>query len=1054
MLTADLIDMQHLQHQAGPRVARAGLAYYQQGRAKVLGIQSHAATIAVRGSQPRPYAVEITQQQQWLLAECSCPHAATGITCKHIIAAAYQLRDHLIAHPPNPWREVFAATRQPRRRTGAMLLLFSLVRRGTTWSLTPYTIAERALPEDALEDAAALLKALKSPQLISQAKVPRSPLQPHQAPGASAAALALANMVAAFSQMYYYGGTSQPPATLASLLPLLPAENVFTGSEARPFQRPLHSSAERGRVGLHGAAAADGLTITPMIQLGDLVFDLDDSALKIVLPDYHWALHHELLFQYDDPGELLASFRDHSQLTIPAADRAEFIEQYLLPLAERTPLSGDLPGQRELVADPQPRLYLGEAAGELLAELRFGYGAHELAYDPQHPEQSVIYQEIPAELLRIIRQPETEERFWLELMRHGLKRGPQPGVASLRAGTTAATFLLSHVPKLAAAGFAIHGEEALLTARVNRHAPTITFRVASRIDWFDLEAVVRFGDAEINLAELRLAMLKRQRYVRLPDGSIGAIPAEWLERYRHLFALGELQGDQLRLLAHQVTVLDDLLADTDQVDAEFARRRERLRSVDGIAPRDLPPGFTGVLRPYQKAGYDWLHFLHEYEFGGCLADDMGTGKTIQTLAFLQSLRASGHATASSLIVLPRSLIFNWQREVARWTPDLRVLVHASQGRSATVAEFAGYDLVLTTYGTLLRDSELFRAYQFHYVVLDEAQVIKNPASQTARAARALRSDHRLALTGTPVENSTLELWSQFAFLNPGMLGSLENFRAEFVARIEKDGNQDAARLLRRMVGPFILRRTKDQVAPELPERDERVLYCAMEPAQARLYQRYRDQYRALLLDLIDNDGINEVRLRVLEGLLRLRQICNHPRLVEPDFRGHSAKFELLLETLETLHAEGHKVLVFSQFVKMLTLLREQLEQRGLRYAYLDGQTRARAAVVDAFQADPQLPFFLISLKAGGVGLNLTAADYVIHIDPWWNPAVEQQATDRTHRIGQDKPVFIYKLIVRDSVEEKMLVLQERKRALADQLVSSERGIVKSLTREDVADLFS
>ena len=565
---------------------------------------------------------------------------------------------------------------------------------------------------------------------------------------------------------------------------------------------------------------------------------------------------------------------------------------------------------------------------------------------------------------------------------------------------------------------------------------------------------MRFGETEVDLPELRRAIRKRERYVKLADGSIGEIPEAWLDRYRHLFALGELHDEQLRLAPHHVTLLEHLLEETDHVDAEFERRRERLKDMNGIVSRDLPPGFDGVLRPYQKAGYEWLHFLHDYAFGGCLADDMGTGKTIQTLVFLQSVRTSGQATASSLIVMPRSLIFNWQREIARWTPDLRVLVHTDQGRSSTVEEFADYDLVLTTYGTMLRDIGLFTTYQFHYVILDEAQAIKNPGSQTARAARALRSDHRLTLTGTPVENSTLELWSQFAFLNPGMLGSLEHFRAEFAAPIENDGDEETAALLRRMVNPFILRRTKDQVALDLPQRDERVLYCEMEPAQAKLYQRYRDHYRALLLNLIDTEGMNDVRMKVLEGLLRLRQICNHPRLVEADFRGRSAKFEQLLETLETLHAEGHKALVFSQFVQMLTLLREHLDQRGLRYAYLDGKTRDRAAVVDAFQANPELPFFLISLKAGGVGLNLTAADYVIHIDPWWNPAVEQQATDRSHRIGQEKPVFIYKLIVRDSVEEKILQLQDRKRALADQLITSERGIVKALTRADVADLFS
>jgi non-specific serine/threonine protein kinase len=355
---------------------------------------------------------------------------------------------------------------------------------------------------------------------------------------------------------------------------------------------------------------------------------------------------------------------------------------------------------------------------------------------------------------------------------------------------------------------------------------------------------------------------------------------------------------------------------------------------------------------------------------------------------------------------------------------------------------------------MLRDIEFLHRYTFYYAILDESQSIKNPLSQTARAALLLKARHRLVLTGTPIENSTAELWSQFAFLNPGLLGNLRYFKTEFGTPIEKRGDEQAAALLRKIVYPFILRRTKDQVAPELPPRSERILYSDMEPAQRSLYERTRDFYRGLLLGMIEKEGMDLSRMKILEGLLRLRQISNHPLLVDEKFRGESGKFELLLDTLDTLRAEGHKALIFSQFVQMLKLVRKEMDARHMLYNYLDGHTHDRQAQVDAFQADPNIPFFLISLKAGGLGLNLTAADYVIHIDPWWNPAVETQASDRTHRIGQEKPVFIFKLITRDSVEEKILILQERKKNLVESIITTESNFMKSITTEDVRILFS
>ncbi len=705
--------------------------------------------------------------------------------------------------------------------------------------------------------------------------------------------------------------------------------------------------------------------------------------------------------------------------------------------------------------EPSPRLYLSEEDGAMLVRLRFGYSEVEVAYERSLPETALLRQPDSLTLVRLTRRPDREHHWWQSVSGHGLKRGSEPDEFVLRAKTEPVDFLLTHIPCLTEAGFEIYGERELTSARVNRSRPSISFRVASGIDWFDVSAVVNYGDLEISLKEVRRAVRRQERYVKLSDGSIGEIPSEWLEKYRYLFAMADDSGEDLRLASSQITLLDQLLLEGERVqtDDEFQRRREHLRAFEHIEPQALPDGLQGELRPYQKAGYDWLHFLREYSFGGCLADDMGTGKTIQCLAFLQSLSERHEAKSASLLVLPRSLVFNWEREAARFTPGLRLLNHAHATRAKDLAVFDEYDLVLTTYGILLRDIDLLRQHRFHHVILDEAQAIKNPVSQSAKAVRLLQSDHRLALTGTPVENSTMELWSQFSFLNPGLLGTLEHFRTEFAGAIEKHQDEMAAACLRRLVHPFILRRTKDQVATELPPRTERIVFTELEPAQRKLYEKTRDKYRAQILGILEKEGVNDARMKILEGLLRLRQICNHPRLVDPATKAESGKFETLLETLETLRAEGHKALVFSQFVQMLHLVREALDARHIPYAYLDGKTKDRQAQVDRYQGSPDLPFFLISLRAGGVGLNLTAADYVIHIDPWWNPAVEMQATDRTHRIGQDKPVFVYKLIARDTVEEKILQLQDRKRALVSQLIATETGLFKSLTRQDIEALF-
>jgi SNF2 family DNA or RNA helicase len=505
-------------------------------------------------------------------------------------------------------------------------------------------------------------------------------------------------------------------------------------------------------------------------------------------------------------------------------------------------------------------------------------------------------------------------------------------------------------------------------------------------------------------------------------------------------------------------LLDALLAAQEQVtvDAPFARLRENLRSFNGVGPVAEPPGFIGELRPYQKTGLGWLHFLQDFRLGGCLADDMGLGKTIQVLAMLQERRErpadDKGRRPPSLAIVPRSLVFNWIEEAKRFTPDLRVLDYTGLQRSGLIDDFDANDLVITTYGTMQRDIVKLKDVRFDYAILDESQAIKNSHSQRAKACRLLKADHRLAMTGTPVENHLGELWSLLEFLNPGMLGTASVFQ-DLSKKVS--GDDDGLALLRRALGPFILRRTKQQVLTELPQKTEQTLHCDLEGPQRKRYDELRTYYRAVLAERIAKTGMAKAKIHVLEALLRLRQAAIHPGLIDKQALDEpSAKLDVLMEQLREIIAEGHKALVFSQFTSFLAIVRNRLDREKLVYEYLDGRTRQRQQHVERFQSDPECPLFLISLKAGGHGLNLTAADYVFILDPWWNPAVEAQAIDRAHRIGQERHVFAYRLIARDTVEEKIVELQNSKRDLADAIISADGNVLSRLTSEDLELLLS
>ncbi len=591
--------------------------------------------------------------------------------------------------------------------------------------------------------------------------------------------------------------------------------------------------------------------------------------------------------------------------------------------------------------------------------------------------------------------------------------------------------------------------------KVFRRPGTFHIEVSSGVDWFELRGEVQYGDSTAKLPELLQALRRGENIVSLGNGDYGILPEEWLRRFGHVAGMGTPVNGHLRFQSNQAGLLDALLAAQPEAtcDETFARVRQELASFQGIEAAEQPPGFLGQLRDYQREGLGWMHFLRRFSFGGCLADDMGVGKTAQVLALLEGRRQSRGPQADgrpSLVVVPKSLVFNWKLEAARFTPKLRLLDYTGVTRKA---DFADYDVVLTTYGTVRRDALALKDIEFDYVVLDEAQAVKNAESESSKAVRLLRGQHRLALSGTPIENHLGELWTLFEFLNPGMLGASSAFKV--LSGPARNPSEDARRFLAGALRPFVLRRTKEQVARELPPKTEQTIYCEMEPLQRKLYQELLQHYRDLLLKRIETDGIAKSKIQVLEALLRLRQAACHPGLLDPKRKVEpSAKLEVLLSRVSEVIEEGHKALVFSQFTSLLHLVRSQLDEKQITYEYLDGATRDRQARVEHFQTDPDCRLFLISLKAGGLGLNLTAAEYVFLLDPWWNPAVEAQAMDRAHRIGQTRQVFAYRLITRGTVEEKVLELQQGKRDLAAAIISADNSLIRNLQREDLELLLS
>jgi len=806
--------------------------------------------------------------------------------------------------------------------------------------------------------------------------------------------------------------------------------------------------------------------ISGELQNGPARMKLSDPLLLI--PGVLFTREYAARFEAHESFAWVALLRERPNLHVPAKAGEELLSQMLsLPQVPHAELPQELqyeriagvPKFRLRLRKDKERYYYSQDIPKLNGELSFDYDGHIVKSDDTSPG---IYLR---ETRRFIaRDREAERAAEARLHSLGFREARGYYYDNDRPKLQLSSNQLPSVIRV------LTGENWFVEAegQLYRQPGEIRVELSSGIDWFELHGTADFGDQQVALPELLRALQRGEKTIRLGDGTFGILPEDWLKKYGLLAGMGEAEGDHIKFGKTQIGLLDALLAAQPQItcDEVFEKARQQLRAFEGVKAADAPPTFVGTLRPYQREGLGWLEFLRNFSFGGCLADDMGLGKTVQVLALLEERRLlrAEHASSSngngtskklgpSLVVAPRSLIFNWVEEARRFSPQLRVIDHTGTTRAKTQDAFNNTDLVLTTYGTMRNDIAFLKDVAFDYVVLDEAQAIKNASSESAKASRLLSASHRLALSGTPVQNHLGELWSLFEFLNPGMLGSAKVL--QMTASASQKVDHETKTLLSRALRPFILRRTKAQVAKELPQRVEQTIHCELDASQRKLYDELREHYRQSLLMRIATEGIKKSKIQILEALLRLRQAACHPGLIDKEKTDlGSAKLDSLLPQLAEVMDGGHKALVFSQFTSFLSIVRKRLDADKVHYEYLDGRTRDRQAVVDRFQNDKNCKLFLISLKAGGVGLNLTAAEYVFLLDPWWNPAVEAQAIDRAHRIGQTRQVFAYRLIAKDTVEEKVLKLQESKRELADAIVSADNSVISKLGREDLELLLS
>ena len=768
--------------------------------------------------------------------------------------------------------------------------------------------------------------------------------------------------------------------------------------------------------------------------------------------------HNLYLWEKPEDIMLVEKFADRKKMSIDKKDWPKQLKDFVLPLTKEYHIDFD----NELIKEvkegsPEKRLLLQEKGDYLVFQPLFVYKGFETK--PGGKDELVVPDD---DKVMIVRRDRLEELQFIDKLKslHSQFIHPDGSHSLALKGSDVLknNWFFLFVDAMQEMKVPVFGFDALRNFRFNTAKPQTKIHITSTTDWFDAKVDIVFGDQKVTIADVKKALANRQQFVPLNDGTLGVLPEEWIKKYSLLFRVGEGKSNQLRLSKYHMSVIDELYESRSEEELviRLEEKYEQLREFNRIKEIPPPEHLELILRPYQVHGFHWLNYLHEVKWGGILADDMGLGKTIEALSFLHYYKQT-HGSLNAIVVCPTTLMFNWENEIKKFTPDLTYHIHHGGERARNKIALNEYNVIITTYGTLRSDIKLLVEIPFDYVVLDESQAIKNPASKVTRAACLLNAKHRLCMSGTPLQNNTFDIFAQMNFLNPGMLGSIEFFRQEFAVPIDKFGEQDRKDHLRKLLFPFILRRTKEQVAKDLPDKTETILFCEMEEEQRKVYDAYRNDYRDKILGTIEMQGIQKSQLTILQGLMKLRQICDSPAILNETekYPNHSIKLEELAREI-TENIGDHKALIFSQFLGMLALIKHKLKELDVKFEYFDGSTSAqeRERAIQSFQNNHECRVFLISLKAGGVGLNLTAADYVYIVDPWWNPAVEQQAIDRTHRIGQTKNIFAYRMICKDTIEDKILQLQDKKRVLAKDLIADDEGFVKALTRQDVEYLFS
>ena len=851
---------------------------------------------------------------------------------------------------------------------------------------------------------------------------------------------------------------------MAEALLLLNQKQVYAMSkEGYPAERRLQMATEPASVLFHFRRDETEIRYFPTIKYQGMRIEFMFKNAEIICNQPAWMLLDDTLYYFDKEieGKKLVPFLNKRYIAIPRSSELPYFEKFVAPLIEKHKVyaEGFTINTEKYDATPILKpIYVEGGTSQL--QLCFRYAGYIFPFGDGRQVSVRMEQNGDNFLFHRIKRSVTWEKGKLLLLEDlglqvvsSLFQNLEVANAEDESDRSLSIFewLNQHHEELIAGGFEIEQPEG--QKKYLFGSSKIDVEVRENNDWFDIYAVVYFGPYKIPFIQLKNHILNHKKEFTLPNGEIAVIPEKWFSQYGNLLHFSE--GNQhIRLRRHHIGLVNEL-AEGELAGVTMSRKLQKLSEFEDVGDIALPNHFKGQLRPYQKAGFNWFHFLQQYHFGGCLADDMGLGKTIQTLALLQKHKEEIEANGSksvSLIVMPTSLIYNWLNEAKKFAPKLRIMVHTGTFRYKSPEVFTNYDVVITTYGITRIDIDLLKDYFFEYIILDESQNIKNPSSKSYQAVKQLKSRYKLILSGTPVENSVNDLWTQMSFINPGLLGSQQFFLNEFVTPIEKKKDEEKAKRLQALIKPFVLRRTKEQVATELPPKTENLFYCKMSDEQANVYEKVKSEYRNELLRSLEDGTYGQAQMQVLQGLIKLRQIANHPAMIDEEYEGDSGKFENVVHTLANVLEGGHKVLIFSQFVKQLNIYRDHFNREGIAYVYLDGSTQNRGDVVKKFQEDEKTRVFLISIKAGGVGLNLTEADYVFILDPWWNPAVEQQAIDRTHRIGQTKNVFIYKFITKDTVEEKIVALQQRKLKVAQSLITTEESFIKSLSADDIREI--